>query len=125
MKVQSFEQPDIIEPVGNGSYRYRFNITEIIPEDSERRPYWEYDEVIVWQPFSANDITKAVIEYLWPASYEQKLLNEYNAAQLGVYDADKAKKKIADYKSFLDQREAVKEKVDKDYKKMRNYDLRF
>ena len=125
MKVQSFEQPTIIEPVGNGSYRYRFNLTEIIPEDSERRPYWEYDEVIVWQPFSANDITKAVIEYLWPASYEQKLLNEYNAAQLGVYDADKAKKKIADNKSFLDQREAVKEEIDKEYKKMRNYDLRF
>lgn len=123
MKGLSYEQPEIIEPVGNGSYRYRFNITEVIPENSERRPYWEYDEVIVWQPFSANDITKAVIEYLWPASYEQKLLNEYNAAQLGVYDADKAKKKIADYKSFLDQREAVKEEVDKEYKKMRNYDL--
>lgn len=124
MKVQSFEQPEIIEPVGNGSYRYRFNIAEIIPEDSERRPYWEYDEIIVWQPFTANDITKAVIEYLWPASYEQKLLNEYHAAALlGVYDADKAAKKIEEYESFLVQREKVKEKVDKDYKKMRNYDL--
>lgn len=115
MKVQSFGQPEIIEPVGNGSYRYRFNITEVIPEDSERRPYWEYDEVIVWQPFTANDITKAVIEYLWPASYEQKLLNEYNAAKLGVYDTDKASQKITEYKSFLEQREKVKEEIDKEY----------
>lgn len=115
MKVQSFDKPTTIEAVGNGSYRYRFNITEVIPEDSERRPYWEYDEVIVWQPFSANDITKAVIEYLWPASYEQKLLNEYHAAALlGVYDAEKAAKKIEEYKSFLEQREAVKEQIDKD-----------
>lgn len=121
MKVQSFEQPEIIEPVGNGSYRYRFNIAEIIPEDSERRPYWEYDEIIVWQPFTANDITKAVIEYLWPASYEQKLLNEYNAAKLGVYDAEKAAKKIEEYKSFLEQREAVKEEVDEEYRKWENW----
>lgn len=121
MKVQSFEQPEIIEPVGNGSYRYRFNITEVIPEDSERRPYWEYDEVIVWQPFSANDITKAVIEYLWPASYEQKLLNEYNAAQLGVYDKKKSAAKIEEYKSFLEQREAVKEEVDNEYRKWENW----
>ena len=116
MKVQSFDKPEIIEPVGNGSYRYRFNITEIIPEDSERRPYWEYDEVIVWQPFTANDITKAVIEYLWPASYEQKLLNEYNAAKLGVYDADKASQKIEEYKIFLVKREEVKKQIDEDIK---------
>lgn len=116
MKVQSFEQPEIIEPVGNGSYRYRFNLTEIIPEDSERRPYWEYDEVIVWQPFSANDITKAVIEYLWPASYEQKLLNEYNAAQLGVYDKKKSAAKIEEYKTFLVKREEVKNQIDEDIK---------
>ena len=122
-KIYSTERPNTFESVGNGSVRYRFNVEEQTNEDGNIT--YLYDEVIVWQPFSVNDITKAVIEYLWPASYEQKLLNEYNAAQLGVYDADKAKKKIADYKSFLDQREAVKEKVDKDYKKMRNYDLRF
>ena len=114
MKGLSYEQPEIIEPVGNGSYRYRFNITEIIPEDSERRPYWEYDEVIVWQPFSANDITKAVIEYLWPASYEQKLINEYNAAQLGIYTAAVAKEKIENYKEFLSLRAALKKQVEED-----------
>lgn len=120
-KIYSTERPKTIEEVGNGSVRYRFYIEEQTNESGNAT--YLYDEVIVWQPFSANDITKAVIEYLWPASYEQKLLNEYNAAQLGVYDADKAAKKIEEYKSFLVQREKVKEKVDKDYKKMRNYDL--
>ena len=118
MKGLSYEQPEIIEPVGNGSYRYRFNITEIIPEDSVRRPYWEYDEVIVWQPFTANDITKAVIEYLWPASYEQKLLNEYNAAQLGIYTASVKEEKIKKYTEFLKQRAATKKQVEIDCKNL-------
>lgn len=122
-KIQTSERPRTFESVGNGSVRYRFNVEEQTNEDGNAT--YLYDEVIVWQPFTANDITKAVIEYLWPASYEQKLLNEYNAAQLGVYDADKASQKIEEYKSFLKQREKVKEEVDEEYKKMRNYDLRF
>lgn len=117
MKVQSFDKPETIEAVGNGSYRYRWNIEKVISTNEENRDFWLWDEIIVWQPFTANDITKAVIEYLWPASYEQKLLNEYNAALLGVYDADKAAKKIEEYKSFLEQREVIKKQIDKDYKK--------
>lgn len=113
-KIQTSEKPNTFESVGNGSVRYRFNVEEQTNEDGNAT--YLYDEVIVWQPFTANDITKAVIEYLWPTSYEQKLLNEYHAAALlGVYDADKAEKKIGEYKSFLEQREAVKEKVDKEY----------
>lgn len=119
-KIYSTERPKTIEEVGNGSVRYRFNVEEQTNESGNAT--YLYDEVIVWQPFTANDITKAVIEYLWPASYEQKLLNEYHAAALlGVYDAEKAAKKIEEYKSFLEQREAVKEKVDKEYKKWVNW----
>lgn len=118
-KIQASERPNTFESVGNGSVRYRFNIEAQTNEDGNAT--YLYDEVIVWQPFTANDITKAVIEYLWPASYEQKLLNEYNAAQLGVYDASKAAKKIEEYKSFLEQREAVKEKVDEEYRKWVNW----
>lgn len=118
-KIQASERPSIFEEVGNGSVRYRFNIEEQTNEDGNAT--YLYDEVIVWQPFTENDITKAVIEYLWPASYEQKLLNEYNAAQLGVYDAEKAAKKIEEYKSFLEQREAVKEEVDEEYRKWENW----
>ena len=118
-KIQTSERPNAFESVGNGSVRYRFNVEEQTNEDGNAT--YLYDEVIVWQPFTANDVTKAVIEYLWPASYEQKLLNEYNAAQLGVYDADKAEKKIDEYKSFLEQREAVKEEIDEKYRKWVNW----
>jgi hypothetical protein len=113
-KIQASEKPNTFESVGNGSVRYRFNVEEQTNEGGNAT--YLYDEVIVWQPFTANDITKAVIEYLWPASYEQKLLNEYNAAQLGVYDDDKAEKKIEEYKNFLVKREEVKNQIDEDIK---------
>lgn len=113
-KIQATERPSIFEEVGNGSVRYRFNVEEKTNEDGNAT--YLYDEVIVWQPFTANDITKAVIEYLWPASYEQKLLNEYNAAQLGVYDKKKSAAKIEEYKTFLVKREEVKNQIDEDIK---------
>lgn len=113
-KIQTSERPSTFESVGNGSVRYRFNVEEQTNEDGNAT--YLYDEVIVWQPFTANDITKAVIEYLWPASYEQKLLNEYNAAQLGVYDDEKSTEKIKEYKDFLVEREKMKTKIDKDIK---------
>lgn len=113
-KIQASEKPNTFESVGNGSVRYRFNVEEQTNEDGNAT--YLYDEVIVWQPFTANDITKAVIEYLWPASYEQKLLNEYNAAQLGVYDKKKSAAKIEEYKTFLVKREEVKNQIDEDIK---------
>lgn len=118
MKVQSFEQPTIIEPVGNGSYRYRFNLTDIIPEDSERRPYWEYDEVIVWLPITANRILQAVIAEQWDSDYEQKLINEYNSAQLGIYDPANTEEAIQRYTAFLRERIKLKKQVESDCEKI-------
>ena len=51
-------------------------------------------------------------------NYEQKLINEYNAANLGVYggskSSDEAKAKIASYKDFLAARAALKAQIDAD-----------
>ena len=52
------------------------------------------------------------------ANYEQKLINEYNAANLGVYggskSSDEAKAKIASYKDFLAARATLKAQIDAD-----------
>ena len=98
MKVQSFEIPNILEAVGNGSYRYRWNIEKIISTNEENRDFWLCDEVIIPLPLTSNTITKAVIEEMWDSSYEQKLINEYNSSQLGIYTASVAKEKIENYK---------------------------
>lgn len=113
-------KPSALEAVGNGSYLYRFNIEEIVPEvteeniEEEKVSQWKCDEVTVWQPLSSNKITEAVISELWENNYEQKLVNEYNAAILDVYDEETATAKIAAYKSFLTERNAVKQQVDND-----------
>jgi hypothetical protein len=72
----------------------------------------------VWAPLTANKITEAVIAAVCPVSHEQKLVNEYNAAQLGMVGSsktsDEAKEKIARYKEFLEYRSSLKAQVDAD-----------
>lgn len=118
-------QPSKIEAVGDGSYRYRWNIEEDevtthVTEDEgapvETRVQWRCDEVIVPR-LDSNVITEAVIAYGWSGSREQKLVNDYNSAQLGLFGAktsETAKAKIAAYTEFLESRNALKEQVDAD-----------
>lgn len=117
-------KPSKLEAVGNGSHLYRYNIEEVVPEIIEgeeqttQSSSWKCDEVTVWEPISANKITEAVITSFCPASREQKLVNEYNAAVLGLIGgsktSDEAKAKIAAYKDFLEQRSTLKAMVDAD-----------
>lgn len=48
---------------------------------------------------------------MWGYGVEQKMLNDFNGAQLGILD----KKYIDIYKEFITQRKALKEQVDKDF----------
>lgn len=120
------EKPSVLEAVGNGSFLYRFNIEEenleqrIEGEEEpiETKTQWRCDEVTVWAPLSSNKITEAVIATLCPATHEQKLVNEFNAANLGLLGSgktsDEARLAIAKYKEFLDNRKRLKEQVDAD-----------
>ena len=118
--MQAFydHKPSVLEAVGNGSYKYRWDIVEMEQpaheEGGEPTTQWKCQEVTVWAPVTSNKITEAVISELWDSNYEQKLVNEYNAAQLGVYDEEIAAAKVAAYKAFLTERNAVKTQVDAD-----------
>lgn len=123
-------QPTKLEAVGNGSYVYRFNIqkvekpaaaetTELADTDeSSVQEQWQCEEVTVWSPLSSNKITEAVITEKWDNNREQKLVNEYNAANLGMYGGakttDEAKARIAAYKDYLTARATLKTQVDED-----------
>ena len=118
-------RPSVLEDVGDGSYRYHFNIIEINPEvmsptndmQEEQRTQWQCQEVIVWSPVTSNKITKAVITEVCDHNYEQKLVNEYNAAQLGMYGektSEEAQKRINAYTEYLSTREKLKAQVDAD-----------
>lgn len=122
-------KPSILEAVGDGSYRYHFDIIEIKPEvmpptnnmQEEQRTQWQCQEVTVWSPVTSNKITKAVITELYDNNYEQKLVNEYNAAQLGMYGektSEEAQKRINAYTEYLSTREKLKAMVDTDCAKL-------
>lgn len=121
-------KPSKLEAVGNGSFLYRFNIEEVTPEvvegeeQAERKASWKCEEITVWGPLTSNKITEAVIGTLCPVTHEQKLVNEYNAANLGLVGgaktSDGAKTAIARYKEFLQQRAALKTMVDEDCKEL-------
>ena len=111
------KKPAILESVGNGSYFYRFNIREHVSDDEAMPDTFDADEVVVWSPITANKITEAVIGYLWPPNYEQKLINEYNAAQIGQYGSlldSEAQNKVNAYRTFLQERAAIKAHIDAD-----------
>lgn len=118
-------KPSKLEALGNGSYLYRWNIQEVTPESveqtseegvkaqAEKAPQFSCEEILVWGPLTSNRITEAVITSKWDAHYEQKLINDYNAVQLGILkDKDGA---IAQrYKDFLQQRNELKQIVTAD-----------
>lgn len=120
--MQAFydNKPSKYEAVGNGSYLYRYNIQEVEQTDTqeeaaeETRKQWSCEEVTVWSPVSSNKITQAVIADRWDSDHEQKLVNEYNGAQLGVYTDEEAEAIIAKYKAFLTERAELKNTIDAD-----------
>lgn len=115
-------KPSNWEAVGNGSFMYRWNI-EVAPElteenaEQEKVSSWKCEEVTVWPPFTPNKITEAAITSKWDTNYEQKLVNEYNAAQLGLLGDAKsadAQAKVQAYTDYLTERAALKAQVDAD-----------
>ena len=109
------KKPSIYEANGDGSYTYRWDIKEVeIPagaDTEETTTKWECQEVVVWGTVTSDKLTEAVI------NHEQKLINEYNAATMGIYGAKSstdAQPKIAAYKAFLSERAAIKRQIDDD-----------
>lgn len=124
MKVIYDNEPSVLEAVGNGSHRYHYDIKAVKTESAEKssgeessKTQYECQEVIVWEPLTSNKITEAVIAEKWDGNQEQKLINEYNAIQLGI-TTDKAEiaSKTAAYKEFLAERLRLKTIVDADCK---------
>lgn len=118
----SDHKPEILQPIGNGGYFYHWDFQEeevtYHMGDEEEEPQthtqWTYYEVVVYPTLTSNKIVDAVITAMWPNNYEQKLLNEYNAAKAGLLDENHIKK----YEDFLKERIALKNHIDEDCKKL-------
>ncbi len=119
MKTAYYDsKPLAFEAVGNGSYVYRWGIEEVVVENhsiddaksTETTTQWKCLEVVVWGTVTSNKLTETVIKAIWGDGVEEKLLNDYNAAQLGILD----KSYIGTYRAFLTERKTIKEQIDLD-----------
>ena len=110
-------KPSVLEAVGNGSFLYRYNIEEVVPEltdenaGEEKVSQWKCEEVTVWAPVSTDKVIEAVIREKYSASAELALVNKFNAYQQGLDVDASAVSEYTDYLSFVAE---VKRTVRKD-----------
>lgn len=105
------EKPQILEKIENGKYFYRWDIKPHTTQiENKERQDWECYEIIVYATLTANKILEKAIESIWGHNIEQKILNDYNAAILGILDESYIDK----YKEFLNNRKQLKTQIDSD-----------
>lgn len=125
MKTYSDNKPKVFESIGDGGYRYNYNIKEIkvdrfdiIDNENEtniKQTQWEYDNVIIYLPIDKDKIIKAVISNTWDINYENKLINDYNEISLGNLIEEEIDKRTNNYITFLQERKRLKEMIDNDW----------
>ena len=128
MKTYSDNKPKVFELIGDGGYRYNYNIKEIevdrldIIENKAiiKQTQWEYDNVIIYLPINKDKITSAVISNTWNIDYENKLINDYNEISLGNLTEEEINKRTNNYITFLQERKRLKEMIDNDWKTIKD-----
>lgn len=109
------QQPtfDVIDRVkGTTLYNHNQHIEQRTDEQGKKVKVNVYDSLLVAAPVTANTILETLIAAKHSSSEEAKLLNDYNAAVLGI--EDEAKKQP--YLDFLSERKALRAMVDADCK---------
>ena len=125
MKATSNIKPSTFVFEQNGAVIYSFHIEEkqvehVVPtedvEETTTETQYDFETVRTYLPISSNKLLQAVITDAYTSDYEQKLVNEYNSAVMGLYDEDTAARKIDAYKAFLQARAELKAMVEADCK---------
>ena len=130
MKTYSYNKPEVFEAIGDGGYRYNYNIREIevdrfdiTDEENEtniKQTQWEYNNVIIYLPINKDKITRAVIANTWDIDYENKLINDYNEINLGNLTEEEIDKRTNKYIAFLQERKRLKEMIDNDWETIKD-----
>lgn len=102
---------DVIDRInGTTLYNHNQHYVEVENEQGEKTKVNEYDSLLVKYPVNANTILAALLNARYDANRENKLLNDYNAAVLGIED----KSKKQPYLDFLAERKALRAMIDAD-----------
>jgi hypothetical protein len=95
------QQPKAVEFVGDGRFRFLFNIKEV-------EGGFEFDEVVISGAIAKDKIIAACIDAMWGSGVEQKLINDYNEYKAGLSDDANVE---GVYFDFLRDRKLLKQYV--------------
>lgn len=122
MKVSNNVYPAIFEPVGNGNWWYNYNIHEVQMEnmDGDMMTSYEYECIQIQGEVTSNKVLRAILAEKYPADVEQKLINDFNAMQLGVIPMtiDEEGEEVGPqrYMEYLQFRTEMKAQIEQDCK---------
>ena len=107
-------RPDELCFVNRNLLAFRTDIEEhdTTTEGGEIHKQYSAHEVRIFAPFSQNKLIEAAMTALYGNDYENKLINEYNAANIGLYDAETAAAKVEAYNAFLSHRISIKRRIE-------------
>ena len=102
---------DVIDRIkGTTLYNHNQHLEERTNEAGQKVNVNVYDSLLVAAPVTANTVLETLIAAKHSSSEEAKLLNDYNAAMLGIEGEDKKQP----YLDFLSERKALRAMVDAD-----------
>ncbi|MCM1223964.1 MAG: reverse transcriptase domain-containing protein [Lachnospiraceae bacterium] len=102
---------DVIDRInGTTLYNHNQHFVETTNEQGKKVKVNEYDSLLVTYPVNANTVLAALLNARYDSNTESKLLNDYNAAQLGIEDESKKQP----YLDFLAERKSLRAMVDAD-----------
>ena len=119
------QRPEVFEDLhnGKGTIHYNHNITEVNVKETEgggveivsdpaeaTGTRFKHDTLRVDWPITKNNILATLLNAKFDRNQESKMVNDYEAANLGILDASHKQP----YIDFLTERKALKEMVDAD-----------
>lgn len=81
--------------------------------EAEGGPQWSAYEFRRYEPITQNIFIEEIFTRLYGNDYENKLINEYNAAKMGLYLDGEMEQKITRYRAFLQERAERKAEIER------------
>ena len=97
--------------IGKTYVIFRWGIENV--ELDEERTEWTAYELRINAPVTTNKVIEDVFTSYFGNDHENKLINEYNSAKMGIIsDKEEKAAKIAAYTDFLTERAALKAAIE-------------
>ena len=93
--------------------QYHAEIRLGIQQEPTATEQWSATVIPAYEPLSQNKFIESAMSLIYGNDYEDKLINEYNAANLGIYDEETSRAMTERYKAFLANRKTMKAEIER------------